>query len=338
MPAVDRPPPQIGFENTAVPPLPTPDRSTQIVFISPSTAKLNGGIKYLFRMAETLRRAGYDAVICEAKRARPTWFESDAPIVGHKFLAKRANQVLVIPEDLLPVLQTCASWPQPKVMYCQNHFYAARTAPANGSYADLGISHILCSGRTIYDYCRHRHPGVSAHLIPCGVDPALFRPRPKRERIAYIPRKRPAEAHYIRDLFRFNYPEFRDVEWLPLIDKSEPEIATALGECSVFLALGRLEGFGLTPIEAMAAGCVVAGFTGVGGWEYATAENGFWAEEYDSPGCVRQLAEAVRLSRGTGAQRLAYSEACTRTAARYTPAAFDDAIRAAWAQILTQHA
>ncbi len=305
-----------------------------IVFICPAATILAGGIKYQFRMAETLRRAGHDAVVFEQSKTRPKWFASDVPVVGREVFQGASEPLVVMPEEPLSILEVFAARPHRKVVYCQNHFYAARS----GTYADYGVSHILCSGRPIYDFCRHRHPEIPSHLVPCSVDPARFRPRPKLQRIACIPRKRQAEAVFIRDLFRFDYPEFRDIEWLPLERKREEDVAAALAESSVFLCLNHLEGFGLTPIEAMASDCVVAGFTGIGGREYATPENGFWAEEDDLTGCVRQLAEAVRLSRETGARRVAYSAACMSTAAQYTPAVFEEAVGSAWAQILSSHA
>jgi len=310
----------------------------QIVFICPPAEKLTGGIKYILRMAEVLRRAGHDAVVCEQHGKPSVWFPSDVPIMGPEILEKRTDRVVVLPEDQPKTLAGWARRPERKVVYCQNHFYAARVGQLGGTYADHGVHHVLCSGRAVYDYCRHRHPNVTSHLIPCGIDPALFHPRPKRERIVYIPRKRPVEAAFIRDLFRFGYPQFRDIEWLPLDHKPEEEVAVALGESSVFLALNRMDGFGLTPIEAMASGCVVAGFTGIGGREYAVPENGFWAKDDDFPVCVRQLAEAVWLSRETGDRRQAYAAACKRTVAQYTPAVFEAATVAAWAEILTQNA
>ena len=84
----------------------------------------------------------------------------------------------VFPEDQPEMLQTFASRPQRKVVYCQNHFYAAMSMPDSRTYADFGVSHILCSGQTIHDYCRHRHPEVPAYVIPIGVNPQQFYPRP----------------------------------------------------------------------------------------------------------------------------------------------------------------
>ena len=306
----------------------------QIVFVCPPVGKITGGIKCIFRMASALRRLGHDAVVFERTGTSPKWFSTDVPVMDRTVFRPTPEQILVLPEDQQQVLETFAKRPQRKVVYCQNHFYAAQGMQDSRTYADYGVSHVLCSGRTIYDYCRHRHPDVPAYVIPIGVDPRQFHARPKQERIAYIPRKRPLEAAYIRDLFRFNYPQFRDIEWLSLQDKSEQEIAEAVGSSSVFLVLHRLDSLPLTGLEAMASGCVVAGFTGIGGREYARPENGFWADEDDFPTCIRGLSEAVWLSRDTGPRRAAYAAACARTASQYTPAVFEDAVRTAWTEIL----
>lgn len=300
----------------------------------PPTEKQTGGIKCIFRMAAALHRLGYDAVVSVRNKSRPAWFENDVPVFGREIFRPSPDQVVVLPEDQPLVLERFAERPQRKVVYCQNHFYAAKSMQDSRTYADFGVSHILCSGRTVYDFCRHRHPDVPAHVIPIGVNPELFYPRTKSERIAYIPRKRPVEATYIRDLFRFDYPLFRDIPWLQLRDKSEQEIAEVVGGSSVFLVLHKLDSLPLTGLEAMASGCVVAGFTGIGGGEYARPENGFWADDNDLSTCVRGLAEAVWLSRDMGPRRAAYAAACAQMVARYTPATFDEAVRAAWVEIV----
>ena len=53
-------------------------------------------------------------------------------------------------------------------------------------------------------------------------------------------------------------------------------MARVFGESALFLSLSRFESLGLTTLEALASGCIVAGFTGFGGRDYATACNGWW--------------------------------------------------------------
>ncbi|MFY9288526.1 MAG: hypothetical protein WAO98_08495, partial [Alphaproteobacteria bacterium] len=79
------------------------------------------------------------------------------------------------------------------------------------------------------------------------------------------------------------------------------------------------------------AGCVVAGFTGLGGKEYAHEQNGFWASEDDFPTCVANLKKAVDLSL---TDHKNYSEAATKTVKAYTPQTFKQAVKEAWSKIL----
>ncbi len=66
--------------------------------------------------------------------------------------------------------------------------------------------------------------------------------------------------------------------WAVIQNKSEAEVAAIMGQAAIFLSLSRFEGLGMTTLEAMASGCLVVGFTGIGGREYASRTNGFWVE------------------------------------------------------------
>lgn len=307
----------------------------QIIFFCPPVSVINGGIKHTFRMAEALRALGHDAVVFEQEQQRPTWFSSTVPIVGQGIFQPNADQIYVLPEDQPHILTWFKDYPQRKVIYSQNHFYGALGIGQAHSYADYGVTHILCSSRTIYDHARMRHPTLKPYVIPCSVDGALFRSAANKNNIiAYMPRKRPIEAAYIRDMFRFAYPAYRDWKWQELSGLREAEVAAAMASAKVFLSLSRLEGFGLTPLEAMASGCVVAGFTGIGGREYASTENGFWAAEDDFPVCIDGLAKAVGLSLADGVTRLAHADACQKTLEAYAPETFQRAIQNVWGDIL----
>ncbi len=307
----------------------------RIVFICAPAGKINGGIKYTFRMAETLRRDGFEAVVFEKDGIRPAWFDSTAPLIGPEDLHPQASEILVLPEDQPDLLKHLANWPQHKIIYCQNPFYAAFSALGCKSYADYGISALLCGSLSTMTYAGQRHSDLPRYHVPCGVDGALFKPHaPKSTTIALLPRKRPVEAAFLQDMFRSQYPQWQHVAWQEIAAAHEREVAAALGKAAVFLSLSRLESFGLTPLEAMAAGCVVAGFTGVGGREYATEQNGFWAAEDDFPSCLHGLDQALTIWQQGGTALVDRLAAGQVTAERYTPGHFAAATRQAWTSLL----
>jgi hypothetical protein len=307
----------------------------KIIFFCPSTTIINGGIKHIFRMAEALIEQGRDAAVFEQNGQRPGWFASTAPMVDQGIFTASADHLYVLPEDQPHILADFAKFPQRKAIYSQNHFYGALGIGNASSYADYGVTDILCSSRTIYDHSRLRHATVRAHIVPCAVDPLQFKPATaKRNQIAFMPRKRAIEATYIRDMFRFTYPQYNTWEWHEISGVSEDDAARMLGEARVFLSLSRLEGFGLTPLEAMAAGCIVSGFTGIGGREYATADNGFWVEEDNFPACVTALNNAVAQSLAADLDIATHRAACAHTLAAYTPQTFRQGVKEAWEAIL----
>jgi glycosyltransferase involved in cell wall biosynthesis len=285
-------------------------------------------------MAAVLKGAGYDVAMFEEQGRRPDWFASDVPVVDGSTLGPRADQVLVYPEDQPILLAKTKEWPQRKIVYAQNQYYAVKGYGGTPGYDFFGVTHMLCSSRSIYDYARLRHPALESIVIPCGIDRALFRPLAKKPQIALMPRKRMTEIPYIADQFQCLCPHYQDWNWQVIGNKSEAETALMMGESSVFLSLSRLEGFGLTPLEAMAAGCVVAGFTGGGGREYASPENGFWAQEDDLDGCVQQLKLALDLASSGATARASYAQAAEKTLAAFTPELFRDATLKAFARIL----
>ena len=304
-----------------------------IVFLCPPAGVINGGTRHLYRMAEALTDSGHNVLMFEQEGKRPSWFPSNIPVVGQGVLKPNPDQAFVLPEDQPQLLASIKDWPQKKVIYSQNHFYGVMGIGDAESYADYGVTHILCSSKTIFDHAQVRHPKLKAYVIPCVIDRGLFKPLQKQKRIAYMPRKRMIEVNYIRDMFRFLYPQYRDWEWVAVHDKAEADAARMIGEAGVFLSLSRLEGFGLTPLEAMSAGCVVAGFTGIGGWEYATDENGFWADEDDFPACIAGLAQAAAVALD-GEKLNLYRKACEETLAAYTKETFARAVKEAWAEII----
>jgi glycosyltransferase involved in cell wall biosynthesis len=107
---------------------------------------------------------------------------------------------------------------------------------------------------------------VDVRRVVLSVEPH-FVPGRKQRVVALMPRKRPDAARYLELALA---SEMRSCGWrIDVIDRqSHEEVGRRLSEASVFVSLGRREGFGLPAAEAIQAGCYVVGFAGVAGHEF----------------------------------------------------------------------
>ena len=226
-----------------------------------------------------------------------------------------------------------AALPQRRVVFCQNHFYAASQGIGRLTQDEAARfdDYMACS-QTVANWLSRFMPHRSIEVVPAFADERLFAPATKTLSIACSPTKRPLEFVAIQTMLRRLNVSRSPWRWAVIQDKSEAEVAILMGQATAFLSLGRLEGLGMTTLEAMASGCLVVGFTGVGGREYATPANGFWVDEDDVVACAETLTRALTLIEAeqpiVGQMRAAARE----TASRYSYAHFLSALNAFWSR------
>jgi glycosyltransferase involved in cell wall biosynthesis len=204
------------------------------------------------------------------------------------------KDIIVIPEDYREALEALREINIKKYIFCQNHFYIFKGLRKDTTWADLDID-VFCSSEIIRKFLQSVFDYDGVPVIHCAIHLELFKPRKKKLQIAYMPRKRPAELDFIRNLFNRLYKQYKEVPWICIDKVNDAKVAEILSESAIYFSTSLYEGFGLPPIEAMACGCIVVGFHGGGGLEYASSENGYWCEEGDIIECVRTLGHVVSL-------------------------------------------
>jgi glycosyltransferase involved in cell wall biosynthesis len=102
--------------------------------------------------------------------------------------------------------------------------------------------------------------------------------------------RRPDEIQQLRHLLRAGGLLDR-WELVPIQGRTDRQTAEIMRESAIFLSLSDREGFGLPPAEAMACGCYVVGYSGLGGRE-------FFDEEYCVPVPEGDLGALVRALHG----------------------------------------
>lgn len=304
----------------------------RIVYLAFPTGAVSGGQKMIVRHVETLRDLGFEAVIWQPQTAAAAvWLDHRAPVeTGTAF---RPDDVLVTPNDAPNALAAVAKMPQRVVVFGQNQFTLASLGlEPLSSFPPERLPAFMAVGPTMAASVRRLFPQAVVEIVPCFVDERRFHAASKHDEVAYAPRKRPLEARAIQNLFRHLRPDLAAIPWRALEGVEERVVAEAFAGASLFLSLSRLESVGMTPLEAMASGCVCAGFTGIGGRDFATSENGFWVAEDDCEAAADALAQAADLVRSGGARLAAYHQAARETALSWSYAAFRPALEAAWMQ------
>jgi len=303
----------------------------KIYYVVHSNGGITGGQKMAVRHVETLRDLGFDAYVYVANQP-PGRLSHRAPLArGHI----APGSVVVIPDDSADVMQQCAGKSWRTVVFAQNPYYMA----ANGldGIDLLAHSHplvFMTVGARFVATLRRLYPAAEIEFVRCFADERAFRPGlAKQPLIALTPRKRRTEAMAIAALFRRLHPHQKGFDWAQVANASESETAEAFGRSAVFLSLSRLESVGMTTLEAMASGCLCAGFTGIGGLEYATEANGFWVPEDDCEAAADALAEACDLVAAGGPELARRIEAGYETARQWSYAAFREQLEEAWMRL-----
>jgi hypothetical protein len=307
----------------------------RILYVVTSAGGIAGGHKIIFRHVEALRTLGFDAsCYINPNFQVPAWFEHNAPV--ERGTSLRHDDLVVLPDDEHLAIRSLLTKSQRVVILSQNPYYFA-ASPAFDLVTQFPASRFptfIAVAPKLAAFIQRAFPEAAVEIVPCFADDRLFRAgAAKRGAVACVPRKRPVEAAAIRALFRRLYPAHLDFAWTELKSVTEAQVAEAFGASELFLSLSHLESVGMTPLEAMASGALCAGFTGVGGLEYATAENGFWVDSEDCVAAADALAAAADLVRSGGAPLRQRLEAGHETARQWSYARFVQSLEEVWMRL-----
>ena len=124
----------------------------------------------------------------------------------------------------------------------------------------------------IKQYLSHVFPNLKIFRVRNSVDTNVFNCQSeKKKQICFIPTKNPDEFVQLFNILK-QRKVLRGWEIVPIENKSQKETADILCDSLVFINLVYQEGFGLPAAEAMASGCTVIGYHGMGGEEYFKSE------------------------------------------------------------------
>ena len=113
-------------------------------------------------------------------------------------------------------------------------------------------------------------PDAKLSLIINGIESTLFKPGiHKKRQIAFMPRKNSRDSLIVQNMLSTK-SWMNGWSLMPIDRCSQESVASILQDSLLFLSFGHPEGFGLPVAEALACGCAVVGYSGLGGRELFT--------------------------------------------------------------------
>lgn len=315
-----------------------------VLFIPP-LARMSGGLANLYQLARDLRGLGHDvALVCPGDKAAgfSDVKEEGFAVLPWEGLRLFASDLWLVPESWPNALGAGLNQGAAAVVYAQSWNFLLTTLPPGVRWKQLPVRFIAVSRPVAWFMEQVLELKVEGFLPPTlhPAFSAVADARPANAvRVAWMPRKNKALAEQIRQVAEADLARQADappVSWTAVHNLAPRDVAEVFASCHIYLGTAFPEGFGLPPLEAMAAGCAPVGFTGFGGWDYmrqaapsshgppfsletAPGEgNGFYFADGDIMSAGLGLSAAVRMAADNTPDWRRMIRAGKTTASHYT--------------------
>ena len=236
----------------------------------------SGGRRVAYRHVDILNDNGVDAAILHARPCfRLTWFPNTTRVVAASMTTLKDDDILVYPETRGPEIHEIAMGHKFAIFNqgAYQTFLHYRGNEATTPYHSPNLQGVMCVSEDSRQYLDYAFPHLQKEgklkRVHISIDHDLFTHVPvkdKRRQVAFMQRKHKNELFDVINILKYR----QIFDWkMVLIDNEPPkEVARIMKESAIFLEFGYPAGCPVPPLEALASGCYVIGYTGFGANEY----------------------------------------------------------------------
>ncbi len=221
----------------------------------------SGGVKVIYQHCELLKKNGVEVYPVHIRPFKVSYFpHSFKPLSLEKALEMSGEGDLFIVPEVIPYLGG-----KRKVLFAQNPGMIDPFLIPGDSYQDIGFEAVMTCGPYVTEAVRIREE-LPIFTVNNGIDLNVFKEDPsKREakRVMWLGRRGRQYGERAASKFK---DQAHFVELPPHLN--EEEMVDQYQRADIVMLVGFPEGAPLPPMEAMACGAAVVGFTGGGGLQH----------------------------------------------------------------------
>ena len=270
-----------------------------IFYFCPDFSPPSGGTRRLYRHVHHLNNQGLKAFIVHLKKGFTlTWHGYKVPVLWlEDNLSFAADDILVFPEGMPFLMKQTQSLNCNRVAIVLNWSYVFNSLPKGENWKDYNINRAITPSPLIRDFLEWSME-IDVALVDNYIDTSkyAYKPEKKKNKITYMKRK-DASGEIMRFIFARKEGLIKSWEWMSLNDMNEEKYSEHINESRIFIATSTQEGMPTAVLEAMASGCIVAGYSGIGGNDYMVGsgekQNCFLVENGNMPQLAKTLEEVI---------------------------------------------
>jgi hypothetical protein len=263
-------------------------KSKLYFFIHDTKGNAKASIKYIYDLALTLKRSGFNSIILHEKSD----YTGVASWLGEEYMTEIPHQVIdgqnveIAPEDFLIVpeifgfmMDQVKNLPCGKIVLTQSYAYMLETLQPGQTWNQYGFFKTITTSEAQKDYISKVMRGQSYDIIePFISDDFKKRNLPPLPIIGVHSREQEDTINLIKT-FYLRFPQYRWFTFRDLRGLSQEEFANAISECFVSVWIDRQSGYGTFPLESMKVGVPVIGITPNLVPEWMNENNGIWIKD-----------------------------------------------------------
>ena len=269
---------------------------------------IRAGVKRLYHHVRLLNDAGISAFILFEKK--PGLFKRDDHFPYINYISDvehnlHDSDIIVFPETFLSLAVKLQHLPARKFILCLStqYVYDYLREVKQKSYKDFGIERVVCCSGIVkrnFEYAMD----ISVDLLPFSFNSELYFSDAHLDRVndfTFMYSKRKGKTiDYVLDIFTSRNKSYK---LAPLQGFMEVEYAKMLRESKIYLSVTIPKGIPTDCMEAMASGCIVVGYAGIGGHQYLKdGENCFLVDDNDYFALAMKAEEVYEMIRAKSPQ------------------------------------
>jgi hypothetical protein len=263
-------------------------KSKLYFFIHDTKGNAKSSIKYIYDLAITLKRSGFNSIILHEKPD----YTGVGSWLGEEYMTEIPHQVIdgqnveIAPEDFLIVpeifgfmMDQVKNLPCGKIVLTQSYAYMLETLQPGQTWNQYGFFKTITTSEVQKDYINKVMRGQSYDVIEPFISD-IFKKRnlPPLPIIGIHSREQEDTINLIKT-FYLRFPQYRWFTFRDLRGLSQEEFANAISECFVSVWIDRQSAYGTFPLESMKVGVPVIGITPNLVPEWMNENNGIWIKD-----------------------------------------------------------